>query len=66
MAVARNKKVVLAEPIEGAPLQSAPENELGVVFLFSRVLKKHGLKVQEIKASFPDCIALQIASPYKR
>jgi len=37
----------------------APENELGVVFLFASMLKKWQLRVEEIRPSFPDCIAYQ-------
>jgi hypothetical protein len=43
-----------------APLDDAPENELGVVFLFSSLArKKFGLRVAQVKAGFPDCIAFQ-------
>ncbi len=48
-----------AEVLEGAPLHYAPQNELGVVFLFSHVLKKLRLKLDEIRPQFPDCIAYQ-------
>lgn len=47
------------ERLEGAPLEYAPENEQGVVFLFSRLLKRWRLKVKKIRAGFPDCIAFQ-------
>jgi len=40
-------------------MQYAPENELGVVFLFSHFLKKYRLRVEKIGAAFPDCIAYQ-------
>jgi hypothetical protein len=42
---------------DGAPMNYAPENELGVVFLFSHLAKKRGLKIQTIRPGFPDCIA---------
>jgi hypothetical protein len=45
--------------LEGAPLQHAPENELGVVYLFSHLANKWGLKIEKIRAGFPDCIATQ-------
>lgn len=45
------------EILEGAPLRYAPENELGVVFLFSSVSKKLGFHVERVRPSFPDCIA---------
>jgi len=44
--------------LDGAPLDYAPENEFGVVFLFSTLAKKQfGLRVERIKSSYPDCIA---------
>jgi len=48
-----------AEVLEGAPLRYAPENELGVVFLFSHLARRWRLKVDEIRPQFPDCIAYQ-------
>ena len=45
--------------LEGAPLHYAPQNELGVVFLFSHIQKKLRLTVDEIQSGFPDCIAYQ-------
>lgn len=46
------------EVLEGAPLRYAPQNELGVVFLFSHLAKKLGIKsIDEIRPQFPDCIA---------
>lgn len=47
------------EVLEGAPLQYAPENELGVVFLFSHIAKKLRIRVEQIRPQFPDCIAYQ-------
>jgi len=44
--------------LDAAPLDYAPENELGVVFLFSNLAKKQfGLRVERVKSSYPDCIA---------
>jgi hypothetical protein len=44
--------------LDGAALDYAPQNELGVVFLFSSIAKKRfGLRVEQIAAGFPDCIA---------
>lgn len=38
----------------------APDNEQGVVFLFSHLArKKYGLRVERIQTGFPDCIAYQ-------
>jgi hypothetical protein len=48
-----------AEVLEGAPLHYAPQNELGVVFLFSHIAKKLRLRIEEIRPQFPDCIAYQ-------
>jgi len=45
--------------LEGGPLRYAPENELGVVFLFSHVAKKWRLRIEQIRPGFPDCIAYQ-------
>lgn len=48
-----------AERLKGAPLELAPENELGVVFLFSQLARKWRLKIEQIRPQFPDCIAYQ-------
>jgi hypothetical protein len=40
-----------------APLEYAPNNEQGVVFLFSHFARKFGLRVELIRTGFPDCIA---------
>jgi hypothetical protein len=48
-----------SEVLEGAPLRYAPENELGVVFLFADLAKKWRLRVDAIRPGFPDCIAYQ-------
>ena len=45
--------------LEGAPLHYAPKNELGVVFLFSHMLKKLRLTIDIIQPQYPDCIAYQ-------
>src|SRR5258708_3370837 len=45
--------------LEKAPMHYAPRNEQGVVFLFSDYAKKNRIRVEEIRASFPDCIAYQ-------
>ncbi len=44
----------------GAPLSEAPQNELGVVFLFARMQAKYGIQVEKIRAGFPDCVARRI------
>jgi len=48
-----------AEILEGAPLRYAPENELGVVFLFSAIAPKLRLRVERIQPAYPDCVAYQ-------
>lgn len=47
------------EILENAPLRYAPENELGVVFLFAKLARNYQLRVEEIRPRFPDCIAYQ-------
>lgn len=43
---------------DGAPLDYAPNNEQGVVYLFSSVARKrYGLRVERVQAGFPDCLA---------
>jgi hypothetical protein len=48
-------------PLKNAPLRYAPENELGVVFLFSRVAKRLQFRIEKIRAAYPDCIAYRHA-----
>ncbi|MBI4203595.1 MAG: hypothetical protein HY527_01100 [Betaproteobacteria bacterium] len=44
--------------LDGAPLDYAPANEAGVVFLFAHLAKRHfGLRVEQVRANFPDCTA---------
>ncbi len=52
-------KKIRPERLENAPLQYAPVNEQGVVFLFSKYVKKHRLVIEKIRGAFPDCIAYQ-------
>jgi len=47
------------EVLEGANFRYAPNNELGVVFLFAHLARKWRLNVDEVKSGFPDCIAYQ-------
>ena len=42
---------------DGAPLDYAPQNEQGVVYLFSHFAKKLGLHVEKVQTGFPDCTA---------
>lgn len=48
-------------PLKNAPLQYAPENELGVVFLFSQIAKRLQFRIEKIRAAYPDCIAYRHA-----
>jgi hypothetical protein len=48
-------------PLKNAPLQYAPENELGVVFLFSKYAKRLQFRIEQIRAAYPDCIAYRYA-----
>jgi hypothetical protein len=44
-------------PIKNAPLQYAPEGEMGVVFLFAAIAHKLQFRIEKIRAAYPDCIA---------
>jgi hypothetical protein len=44
-------------PLTNAPLQYAPNGEMGVVYLFANIAKKLQFRIEEIRASYPDCIA---------
>lgn len=48
-------------PLKNAPLQYAPENEMGVVFLFSRIARRLQFRIEKIRAAYPDCIAYRHA-----
>src|SRR5271157_6093973 len=54
-------------PLTNAPLQYAPDSEMGVVFLFAKVAKRLQLRVEKIRTAFPDCIAYrQVGDREKR
>lgn len=55
----RTSSVDRGETLERGPLQYAPQNELGVVFLFAAIAPKLRLRVERIQSSFPDCVAYQ-------
>lgn len=43
---------------DGAPLDYAPDNEQGVVYLFSHLARsRFGLRVERVQGGFPDCVA---------
>ena len=50
---------IRAEILPHGPLQYAPENEMGVVFLFSYLASRLAVRVEKISTAFPDCIAYQ-------
>ncbi len=43
--------------LDGAIMNYAPSNELGVVLLFAQVAPKYRIRVDKIQAAFPDCLA---------
>jgi hypothetical protein len=46
--------------LDNAPLDYAPEEELGVVYLFSHLARKRfGMRVEKVRRAFPDCIAVK-------
>jgi len=45
--------------LKNAPLEYAPANELGVVFLFAHVARRLQFRIEEIRPQFPDCIAFR-------
>lgn len=48
--------------LDNAPLDYAPESELGVVYLFSYLARKRfGLRVEKVQAAFPDCLAYRVS-----
>lgn len=43
---------------DGAPLDFAPTNELGVVYLFSHLARRRfGVRVERVGVGYPDCVA---------
>jgi hypothetical protein len=54
-------------PLKNAPLQYAPDGEMGVVYLFANIAKKLQFRVEAIRAAYPDCIAYrQVGDREKR
>ena len=43
--------------LKNAPMEYAPANELGVVFLFAHVARRLQFRIEEIRPQFPDCVA---------
>ena len=52
-------ELLYAEPLNLRPLATAPQNEMGVVFLFGVMARELGFVVLKIRPGFPDCIALR-------
>ena len=44
-------------PLKNAPLQYAPDSEMGVVYLFANIAKKLQFRIEAIRCAYPDCIA---------
>jgi hypothetical protein len=57
--MARGAKTKRPERLPNGPMNYAPENENGVVFLFADLAKHWRLRIEKIKPGFPDCIAYQ-------
>ncbi len=56
----RKKLDRIPQRLDGAPLDYAPENEFGVVYLFSHLARRRfGLRVEKVRAGYPDCIAVR-------
>jgi hypothetical protein len=54
-------------PLKNAPLQYAPDSEMGVVYLFANIAKKLQFRIEAIRAAYPDCIAYrQVGDREKR
>jgi hypothetical protein len=53
-------------PLKNAPLRYAPQNELGVVFLFSRIAQRLQFRIETIRAAYPDCIAYRHAGDIEK
>ena len=53
-------------PLKNAPLPYAPKGEAGVVFLFASIFKRLGLRIEEIGAAYPDCIAYKQVGDHEK
>jgi hypothetical protein len=62
---ARKKRVTLRddcvrpERLANAIMDAAPVNEMGVMCLFTEWARKRNMRIETIRAEFPDCIAWQ-------
>ncbi len=50
-------KKIRPNTLSDAPLQYAPQNEIGVVYLFAHIARKRQFRIEAIRPQFPDCIA---------
>jgi hypothetical protein len=50
-------KTARPNSLTNAPLQYAPQNEIGVVYLFAHIARRKQFRIEEIRPRFPDCIA---------
>lgn len=54
-----NDQPIYGQPMMHSPLNYAPTNELGVVFIFGSVARELGFSIMRIQAEFPDCEAMR-------
>jgi hypothetical protein len=61
------KDIARPLPLKNAPLQYAPDSEMGVVYLFANIAKKLQFRIEAIRCAYPDCIAYrQVGDREKR
>jgi hypothetical protein len=53
------KRSIVGDAINFRGMVYGPVNEMGVVALFATVCEEMGFIIEEIRAEFPDCIALR-------
>jgi hypothetical protein len=58
-AIVFTDRPVCGRPLHLTPLNCAPINEMGVVFLFGAMALQLGFSVTQLQAAFPDCEALR-------
>ena len=57
--MANSKSHRRPEILGRGPLHYAPQNELGVFFLFASIAPRYRMRIEKIQSAFPDCIAYQ-------
>ena len=60
------ERLIRPLPLKSAPLQYAPENELGVVYLFSHIARRLQFRIEAIRAAYPDCIAYRYSGDQEK